>query len=64
MVPIPCFLDGISVLVSQVGWMVVLECSIPSVLFINRDLCLYFYIIPEEINSVIVLPESSGLYLL
>ena len=44
--------------------MVRLECGIPTVLYINRDLHLYFYIITEQFDFIIALLQSSELYLL
>lgn len=59
-----CWCEHHFSLVSQVKWMIVLECGVPSALYISRDLHLHFYIITEQINSIIALPKSSGLYLL
>lgn len=59
-----CWCEHHFSLVSQVRQMVVREWGILSLLYINRDLHLYFYLLTEQINSIIALPESSGLYLL
>lgn len=59
-----CWCEHCFSLVRQVRWMVRSECGIPSVLYINRDLHLYFYIITEQFDSIIALLQSSELYLL